>query len=239
MASWDDEDFEAGETNAIANHFEGEDEDDDEIKDNWDDDEEEKKEVSTVPKPEPKKKKTIMEKIKEKEEKAREEKLARLEEMKRLEEENRELTPEEEIEEKLRRQRLQEEADLQLAKDTFGVVDVPVQKTIDNFIPSNRDEFLELSNMIVQKLAKVEHHGEYQGFLETLVRDFSAGMEAEDIKKIIVILNSLVSEKQKAAKVAKGKKKAGATNKNLKTGKGVKDDMDYDDSYYNEYEDFM
>lgn len=41
--------------------------------------------------------------------------------------------------------------------------------------------------------------------------------------------------------VAKGKKKTGAANKKtLATGKGMKDDdMNFDDSYYNEYEDFM
>lgn len=36
------------------------------------------------------------------------------------------------------------------------MIDVPAQKTIDNFNPLNKDEFLELSSMIVQKLAKFE-----------------------------------------------------------------------------------
>jgi len=240
MASWDDEDFEPTAASTAVNHFEGEDEDDDDIKDNWDDDDEEEKkeEVNQEPKP-VKKKKTIADKIKEKEEKARQEKLARMEEMKKLEE-NRELTPEEQLEEKLRQQRLQEESDLELAKDAFGVLDIPGQKTIDNFMPSNKDEFLELSNMIVQKLAKLELRSDYQFFLETLVRDCCAGLEAEDIKKISTILNSLVNEKQKLNKVAKGKKKTGAASKKtLASGKGVKDDMDYDDGYYNEFDDFM
>jgi len=241
MASWDDEDFEPTEaTTTSLNHFAGEDEDDDDIKDNWDDDEEEKKEEVKVEPVKQKKKKNIAEKIKEKEEKARQEKLARMEELKKMEEENKELTPEEEMEEKLRRQKLQEESDLELAKDAFGVSDIPGQKTIDNFVPLNKDEFLELSNMIVQKLSKFEARAEYQLFLETLVRDCCAGLEAEDIKKISNNLNILVNEKQKLNKVAKGKKKTGAANKKtLATGKGVKDDMDYDDSYYNEYEDFM
>jgi len=169
------------------------------------------------------------------------EKLAKMEEMKRMAEENKELSPEEEMEEKLRRQRLQEESDLELAKDAFGVIDVPAQKTIDNFNPLNKDEFLELSSMIVQKLAKFEGRTEYQFFLETLVRDCCAGLDSEDIKKISNNLNVLVNEKQKLNKVAKGKKKTGAANKKtLATGKGMKDDdMNFDDSYYNEYEDFM
>jgi len=242
MATWDEEDFEPNP--AVANHWEGEDEDDDDIKDNWDDDdEEEKKEVVSVPKPEPKKKKTIAEKIREKEEKQKQEKLARLEEIKKMEEENRELTPEEQMEEKLRRQRLQEEADLEIAKDAFGITDAPVvpgQKTIDNFAPINKEEFLELSNMIVQKFNKLEVNTDYLFFLETLVRDCCAGLDADDIKKITSTLNSLVNEKQKLAKVGKGKKKtAGASKKTLATGKGVKDDMDFDDGYYNEFDDFM
>merc|ERR1712025_1254957 len=143
---------------------------------------------------------------------------------------------------------LQEEADLELAKDAFGVDlvvpdVVPGQKTIDNFVPSNKDEFLELSGMIVTKLSKLEDKKDFQLFLETLVRDCCAGLEADDIKKVSANLNVLVNEKQKLAKAqaGKGKKKAGAASKKtLSTGKGVKDDMDYDDGgYYNEYEDFM
>lgn len=241
MASWDDEDFEPSEASNSMNQFEGEDVDDDDIKDNWDDDDEEEKKEEVKQEPKPvKKKKTIAEKIKEKEEKAKQEKLARMEEMKRMEEDDKDLTPEEQLEEKLRRQRLQEESDLELAKDAFGVTDIPGQKTIDNFLPSNKDEFLELSNMIVQKLAKLELCSDYQLFLETLIRDCCAGLEAEDIKRISTILNSLVNEKQKLNKVAKGKKKTGAASKKtLASGKGVKDDMDYDDGYYNEFDDFM
>jgi len=241
MASWDDEDFEPTDASTTVNHFEGEDEDDDDIKDNWDDDDEEEKKEEVKQEPKPvKKKKTIADKIKEKEEKARQEKLARMEEVKILEEDDRDLTPEEQMEEKLRRQRLQEESDLELAKDAFGVIDIPGQKTIDNFMPSNKDEFLELSSMIVQKLAKLELRSDYQLFLETLIRDCCAGLEAEDIKKISTILNALVNEKQKLNKVAKGKKKTGAASKKtLASGKGVKDDMDYDDGYYNEFDDFM
>jgi len=242
MASWEEEDFEpTTDASAAGYQFVGEDEDDDDIKDNWDDDEEEEKKEVKVEPVKQKKKKTIAEKIKEKEEKARQEKLAHMEEIKKLEEENKELTPEEQIDEKLRRQRLQEESDLELAKDAFGITDVPVQKTIDNFMPTNKDEFIEFSNMIVQKLAKFEARSDYQFFLETLIRDSCAGLEADDIKKISNNLNILVNEKQKLNKVAKGKKKTAAANKKtLATGKGVKDDMEsYDDSYYNEYEDFM
>jgi len=235
MASWEDEDFEpsAGAATVPVDIWDGEDEDDDDLKDNWDDEEEEKE--KEVPQSQPKKKKTLDEKIREREEKKRQELLAKQEEMAK------ELTPEEELEEKLRQQRLQEESDLELAKDAFGVVDLPGQKTIDNFVPSSKEEFSELSNMIVQKLSKLELRTEYPFFLETLIRDCCAGCEADEIKKISNTLNLLVQEKQKMNKVAKGKKKtAGTSKKTLASGKGMNADLDYDDGgYYNEFDDFM
>lgn len=241
MASWEDEDFEPSYApGAPVDKWDGEDEDDDDIKDCWDADEEEEK--KEVPQSQPKKKKTLEEKVKEREEKKRKEALAKQAEMNAT----KELTPEEELEEKLRQQRLQEESDLEIAKDAFGVVDlaVPGQRTIDNFMPANKEEFTELANMIVQKLTKFELRTDYPLFLETLIRDVCAGCEAEEIRKISNTLNLLVQAKQKENKVAnKGKKKTPATGKKtLASGKGIKDDLDYDGGYYdlnNEFDDFM
>jgi len=238
MASWDDEEFEPSEAvvRATNDHWDGEDQDEDDLKDNWDDDEEEEKSAPAAQQSQPKKKKKLADIIKEKEEKKRQELLA-----KKLEEENnnKELTPEEALEEKLRRQRLQEESDLEIAKDMLGIEDIPGQKTIDNFNPMNKEEFQELSNMIVQKLAKFEQRSEYSQFLETLVRDCCAGSDADEIKKISNTLNLLVQEKQKMNKAIKGKKKTPGTKKTLASGKGMNDDMNYGDDYYNEFDDFM
>merc|ERR550534_580302 len=136
-----------------------------------------------------------------------------------------------------------EESDLEVAKDAFGVSDdvLPGVKTIDNFVPKSKDEFAELSTMIVEKLSALEYKSDYGFFLETLVRDACAGREPEDIKKISNTLTLLANEKQKLSKADKnkGKKKAAATKKNtLASGKGVGkmgDKDDYDD-YYNEYD---
>jgi len=246
MASWDDEDYEPAETinhsTGALDRWSGEDEDEDGLKDNWDDEEEEK-EASEVPKSQPKKKKTLAEKIAEKEELKKKEALAKMQQA----EEERELTPEEELERKLMDQKRQEEADLELAKEAFGVTDtvpvLPGQKTIDNFNPKNKDEFAELSNMITDKLSTLEYKTDFTYFLETLVRDCCAGREPEEIKKISNTLTLLANEKQKLSKADKnkGKKKAAvAGKKTLATGKGVgKADDDYYDDYYNEYDDFM
>lgn len=238
MASWDDEEFEPGEavTRPITDTWDGEDQDDDDLKDNWDDEEEEKDSSSSaVPQSQPKKKKKLADIIKEKEEKKKQELLSKKEE----EENKKELTPEDEMEEKLRRQRLQEESDLEIAKDMLGVTEMPGQKTIDNFNPINKEEFQELSNMIVQKLSKFEQRSEYSLFLETLVRDCCAGCDADEIKKISNTLNLLVQEKQKLNKAMKGKKKAPGSKKTLASGKGMNDEMSYGDDYYNEFDDFM
>jgi len=245
MASWDSEDFDV-DTNepavvGVSDKWEGEDEDDD-IADSWDalDEDEDKEKPKTTT--QPKKKKTLDEKIKEREEKRRLEKLAREEERKREEEANRELTPEEQMAEKLRQQRLQEESDLELAKEAFGITeDMPGVKTIDKFVPDNREEFNELSQMLVTKLQDLENKSEYPGFLETLFRDCCASVDAETIKKIASTLNVLASEKQKLSKPKAGKKKGAKTTNTLKAGKAsTKSDMSgFNDDYYDEYEDFM
>lgn len=237
MTSWDDEDYEAPDatTNVgggAVDRWSGEDEDDDGLKDNWDDEEEEK-DTANVPKSQPKKKKTLAEKIAEKEEAKRQEALARMAQA----EAERELTEEE-------KKQAQEEADLKLAKEAFGVEEVlPGVKTIDNFVPKTKDEFVELSSMIVEKLSSLEFKSDYNFFLETLIRDTCAGREPEDIKKISNTLTLLANEKQKLNKEKnKGKKKGAATKKNtLAAGKGVgkADDDYYDDYYNNEYDDFM
>nr|KAF6499899.1 eukaryotic translation initiation factor 3 subunit J [Molossus molossus] len=107
---------------AGGDRWEGEDEDED-VKDNWDDDDDEKKDEAEV-KPEVKisEKKKITEKIKEKE---RQQKKRQEEIKKRLEEpeETKVLTPEEQLADKLRLKKLQEEADLELAKETFVEID--------------------------------------------------------------------------------------------------------------------
>jgi len=244
MASWDDEDFEPDmDTKTITagtDKWEGEDEDEDGLKDNWDDEDEEedKPKVEVVAKP--KKKKTLQEKIKEKEEKKRQEALEREEERKLLEEAERELTPEEKLAAKLEAQRLQEESDLQLAREAFGVTDpLPNGPSIDNMTVSNHQEFEELRSLLVKKLSSFERMKEYPLFLENLFRDLCTSVEHEDIKKISSALTSLAQEKQKAAKAAKGTTKK-SKKQTLKTGKGTKnDDYGGDDDYYNEYDDFM
>uniref|UniRef100_A0A8C9DY64 Eukaryotic translation initiation factor 3 subunit J n=1 Tax=Phocoena sinus TaxID=42100 RepID=A0A8C9DY64_PHOSS len=108
---------------AGGDRWEGEDEDED-VKDNWDDDDDDEKKEEAEVKPEVKisEKKKTAEKIKEKE---RQQKKRQEEIKKRLEEpeEPKVVTPDEQLADKLRLKKLQEEADLELAKETFVEID--------------------------------------------------------------------------------------------------------------------
>lgn len=211
------------------------------LQDNWDDDDDENKEEAEV-KPEVKisEKKKIAEKIKEKE---RQQKKRQEEIRKRLEEpeEPKVLTPEEQLADKLRLKKLQEESDLELAKETFGVNNTGYG--IDAMNPSSRDDFTEFGKLLKDKITQYEKSLYYASFLEALVRDVCISLEIDDLKKITNSLTVLCSEKQKQEKQSKAKKK----KKGVVPGGGLKatmkDDLadygGYDGGYVQDYEDFM
>ncbi|EMP36045.1 Eukaryotic translation initiation factor 3 subunit J [Chelonia mydas] len=209
--------------------------------DNWDDEEEEEEEKETEIKAESKvsEKKKIAEKIKE-----REKQLKKKQEeiKKRLEapEEAKELTPEEQLADKLRLKKLQEESDLELAKETFGVNNTC---GIDAMNPSSKDDFTEFGKLLKEKITQYEKSLHYASFLEALVRDVCISLEVDDLKKITNALTVLCSEKQKQEKQSKAKKK----KKGVVPGGGLKatmkDDLadygGYDGGYVQDFEDFM
>ncbi|XP_010144827.1 PREDICTED: eukaryotic translation initiation factor 3 subunit J, partial [Eurypyga helias] len=208
--------------------------------DNWDDEEEEEeaKEAETKREPKVSEKKKIAEKIKEKEklQKKKQEELK-----KRLEapEEQRELTPEEQLADKLRLKKLQEESDLELAKETFGVNSTC---GIDAMNPSSKDDFTEFGKLLKEKITQYEKSLHYASFLEALVRDVCISLEIDDLKKITNTLTVLCSEKQKQEKnKAKKKKKGVVPGGGLKAT--MKDDLadygGYDGEYVQDFEDFM
>ncbi|KAJ8340743.1 hypothetical protein SKAU_G00353760 [Synaphobranchus kaupii] len=243
--SWDAENFEVDEPVGKAtglDRWEGEDEDED-IKDNWDDDEEEKqvKEKKPEVKSEVAEKKKLSAKIKEKEKKEQEQEhkapIVKAD-----------LTPEEQAADKLRAKQLQEEADLELAKDAFGVPNnVPVVSAavtrIDTLSPSSKDDFTELQKLLKEKISPYESSVHYSSFLESLFRDLCISLEVEDLKKISNSLTVLLSEKQKQEKQNKAKKKkkgvlpAGGLKAKLKDD--LADYGDFEGGYTQDYEDFM
>ncbi|XP_031702728.1 eukaryotic translation initiation factor 3 subunit J-B [Anarrhichthys ocellatus] len=243
MADWDAETFEPEEPNkkaASMDKWEGEDDEDD-VKDNWDDEEEEKEKKAEMKKKEKKvsEKKKLSEKIKEKENQLKKEQELKKKEL----EDEEELAPEEELAEKIRVKKLQEDADLELAKDTFGVSSTSNSVTgIDAMCPSSKDDFTEFEKLLKEKISPLEKSEHYSNFLDSLFRELCISLEVEDLKKVSNSLTALLSEKQKQEKQNKGKKK----KKGVVAGGGLKaqlrDDLDYaefDGGYAQDYEDFM
>ncbi|KAK7912595.1 hypothetical protein WMY93_012806 [Mugilogobius chulae] len=243
MADWDADSFEPEEPikkAPVLDKWEGEDEDED-VKDNWDDEDEEEEKKLEAKKPEPKvsEKKKLSEKIKEKENRLRK----KQQDEEDLHQNQEELSPEELIAEKLRVKKLQEESDLELAKDAFGVSTSNSVSGIDAMCPSSREDFTEFEKLLKDKITQFEKSVHYSSFLDSLFRELCISLEVEDLKKVSNSLSVLLSEKQKQEKQNKGKKK----KKGVVAGGGgfkakMKDDLDYggfDGDYNQDYDDFM
>ncbi|XP_053348217.1 eukaryotic translation initiation factor 3 subunit J-B [Clarias gariepinus] len=246
--SWDADNFEPNEllnkSAVLQDRWEGEDEEDD-VKDNWDDEEEEEQKVEEQKKEVKVPEKKKVSKIKEKEiekEKKQEELRKRLQET----EASSQLTAEEEAAEKLRLQKLQEESDLALAQEAFGIDASTTNSAsgIEAMCPSTKEDFVVFEKLLKDKITPFEKSVHYSSFLESLFRELCISLELDDLKKINNSLTVLLSEKQKQEKEkAKGTKKK---KKIVLAGGGLKAKMkdDFDDygnveGGYNDYEDFM
>nr|CAG4641421.1 EOG090X0OQM [Eulimnadia texana] len=237
---WDAEDYEPTipvKAAAISDKWEGEDEEEP-IKESWDDDEDEekkgdeKKETTQVQKKKPQKKleeKIAERKAKEAEERRKREEDARLANM----------TPEEKLAEKLRRQKLQEDADLELARETFdkSANCISESESSINANPTTKEEFAEFRKELLRKFGDLQSREPYKEFVEEFVKELCAGLDVEVLKKISNLTKSIFEEKQKMAKSTTKPAKKGAKGKAaLKMDKA----NDYYDEYAGgEYDDFM
>ncbi|XP_071502934.1 eukaryotic translation initiation factor 3 subunit J-like [Diadema antillarum] len=247
MADWDDDDFdpEAGfqkPAAAMTDKWEGEDEDED-VKDDWaasDDDEKEEKSEGSGGAPVggtafqvKKKKNKLEEALKKKEEK-------RKKTTDTPDEEKVELTPEEQMAERLRQQKLVEEADFELAKEAFGVTDA-AKVSLDSMNPTTEEEFAEFGKLLKEKLGKLESSEHYVSLLEDVFQSCCISLEAEQVKKLGSSLTAIGNEKTKAQKALKGKKAKSKKAVLAGSGKSAKkDEFDVDYGYDgNEFDDFM
>lgn len=233
---WDADHYEANRIDLAirSNKWEGEDEEE-EVKDSWEDVEEEKKDVEKapeLPKAKSKPKKTLADKIEEREKKAREE----LE--KKVKEKEETLTPEEKRAEMLRRQRLQEEADLRLAMETFGVTDS--SKSLDTVNPDTKEEFDQFGEALMLKISQFNKHTEFPAFAEELIKNIAVLMSSTSLRKVKTLIDNLALEKAKLEKGDKAKKNKGKGKAKLRI-EGENTIMnEYDDyGFDNEYGDFM
>ncbi|XP_056103964.1 eukaryotic translation initiation factor 3 subunit J-B isoform X1 [Rhinichthys klamathensis goyatoka] len=257
---WDADSFDPSEpivvAAALVDKWEGEDEEED-VKDNWDDDEEEKEEEKKVEQikaeVKPPEKKKLSDKIKEKElaEKKKQDELRKKQESAISEN----LSPEELIAEKLRLKKLQEEADLELAREAFGVDPAAANSSttvmttnndsgIEAMCPSSKDDFVAFEKLLKDKITQFEKSVHYSSFLESLFRELCISLEVDDLKKINTTLSALLNEKQKQEKEKKAnkKKKKGVLPSGGLKAK-MKDDIadygEFDGGYGNDYDDFM
>lgn len=187
-------------------------------------------------------KKKLSEKIKEKENRLKKKQQEQRE--KELQKMQEDLTPEEQLAEKLRVKKLQEDSDLELANDAFGVSSTSNSNVtgIDAMCPSSKEDFTEFEKLLKEKITQFEKSVHYSSFLDSLFRELCISLEVDDLKKVSNSLSVLLSEKQKQEKQNKGKKK----KKGVIPGGGLKaqmrDDLDYaafDGGYAQDYEDFM
>jgi len=243
MADWDDEEFEPEDPTktqapARTDKWEGEDEDDD-VKDAWDaDSDEEKKPASAEGSEEgkaiqKKKKKKLADRIAEKEE-------AQMREMEALqlqkEEEERLNTPEGKLAEKLRLQKLEESNQLELAKDMMGIQDD--DKSGINFSPETKEEFDELSSVLLDKLRDLESSSHYQDFAAQFIAGICMNLTVPTLKKVKGEVEAFTSAKLKEERASKSKKgKPGKATIKMETdrsmfGRGL-------DEGYDDMDDFM
>lgn len=229
---WDPDNFDPDDIKTApsvgANKWEGEDEDED-VKDNWEDEEEEEK--KDVEKQEPAKP-TQPKKLK----KIIEEKDRLHEEAERKgQETEQELTPEE-------IQKLQEESDLRVAMETFGVVSVAETSTalgVETVNPNTREEFDELQAAISKKIQSFAKSPHFPAFAEELIRNICVNLTSQDLKKLKTTVENMFLEKSKAEKGDKTKKNKGKGKVKLKVegDHALVNEYSYGD--YDDYDDFM
>lgn len=85
-------------------------------------------------------------------------------------EENTNMTPEEK---KLLQQKLQEEADLEVAKEMLGVDDEGDEDSIDRMNPKSKEEFSIFEQALQKKIAHFSKSEHYSDFIEDLIRNLS------------------------------------------------------------------
>ncbi|KAM7463157.1 hypothetical protein LguiA_031278 [Lonicera macranthoides] len=142
------------------------------------------------------------------------------------------------IAEKLRRQRLVEEADYKNTTELFGKK--ADEKSLDNFIPKSESDFLEYAELLCHKLRPYEKSFHYIGLLKDIMRLSTNSLKAADAKEIASSVTAIANEKIKLEKEANaGKKKTGAKKKQLLVDKPDDDSVvNAYDTTYDDY-DFM
>ncbi|XP_031489437.1 uncharacterized protein LOC116257002 [Nymphaea colorata] len=108
------------------------------------------------------------------------------------------------LEEKLRQQRLVEEADYKSTMELFD--QTSDKRTLDNVTPKSLSEFLEYAELVSNKLLPYEKNFHYINLLKAIMRLSMAPMKAADAKEVLSSMTAIVNEKLKVEKEAASKK---------------------------------
>ncbi|XP_014242372.1 eukaryotic translation initiation factor 3 subunit J-like [Cimex lectularius] len=129
---------------------------------------------------------------------------------------------------KLQAQKLQEEADLRLAREIFGVADMKALET--------KEEYEKLNTNLLQLVNDAQKNANYFPFVEELVNNLCVHLSSTELKKICVRLSNLQIQKINAER---GEKKK--TKSKLKAKLRVEGDSAYNEySAYSEFcDDFI
>ncbi|KAJ8773664.1 hypothetical protein K2173_005910 [Erythroxylum novogranatense] len=138
------------------------------------------------------------------------------------------------VAEKLRQQRLVEEADYKSTAELFAKKGD--EKTLDTFIPKSESDFLEYAELVSHKLRPYEKSYHYISLLKLVVRLSMTSLKAADAKDVASSISAIANEKLKAEKEANtGKKKTGGKKKQLHVDK-PDDDVVFD--HYDALDDY-
>ncbi|XP_060198518.1 uncharacterized protein LOC132627258 [Lycium barbarum] len=184
--------------------WDDEDADDNDVKDSWEDEDE----PALAPKPElPVEKAPKKPAAKSIEKKGKEVKVDTME------------VPLDPVAEKLRQQRLVEEADYRSTAELFSRKGGD-DKILNNFIPKSKSDFLEYAELISHKLRPYEKSYHYIGLLKNVMRLSMTVLKGQDAKDIASSVTAMANEKIKAEKEANAsKKKSGAKKKQIHVDK--------------------
>ncbi|KAI3795070.1 hypothetical protein L1987_37714 [Smallanthus sonchifolius] len=222
MDDWEDEPAPLVDKKELKSMWDDEDVDEDDIKASWEDEDEPAMPPVVAPPPVVKATKKLT--VKPAQEKGK----AVVEVEKEV--------PLDPVAEKLRQQRLVEEADYKNTAELFASKKGD-DKTIDNFIPKSENDFIEYAELISNKLRPFEKSFHYIGLLKHVMRLSMTSLKAADAKEVASSVSAIANEKLKAEKeAAAGKKKTGGKKKQLLVDKP--DDEAVVNAGYDGYDDY-
>lgn len=141
--------------------------------------------------------------------------------------------------EKLRQQRLVEEADYKSTAELFARKGD--DKTLDNFIPKSEKDFQEYAELISHKLRPYEKSYHYIGLLKAVMRLSMTTLKGADAKDVASSVTAIANEKIKAEKELNAGKKRTGGSKKKQLHVDRDDDIVVENAYdgYDENYDFM